>query len=158
MIAMTCPYCGGRGWAWVGVASNAERVECEPCGGTGHGRVNWDPVIGALLVIVSALLVFGIIHFSSGFAYGETAGSLTLKDFRAMPLITKAALVNGAMATVEHLGMTCPDPQRTVGEYVSRLTYLKLDESAPWVSYFLLLTTEQGCQITELEDNPKEGA
>lgn len=36
---MTCPFCHGRGWTWVGDLDNAFRDECEPCAGRGHGRV-----------------------------------------------------------------------------------------------------------------------
>lgn len=53
-MTMQCPYCRGRGWHWVGVASNAYREECEECRGKGRGRIEWGPLAGLVLVLASA--------------------------------------------------------------------------------------------------------
>ena len=155
-----CCYCGGRGWAWRGIASNAERVPCEPCGGEGRWRrVNVDRLVGVLLVLTSAFIVFGVIHFSVLFAYGQSAGALTLKDFRVLPQSTRIMLVAGAMAATEHAGLRCPDPQRTVAEYVSALTFRRLDDTQPWVGHYFRMADEQGCRVEDEEPlSPKEGA
>ena len=158
-MTIKCCYCGGRGWSWVGVAGNAERVPCEACGETGRTRTNWWGVSGTLLLLVSMLATCAFILWATTAAFGQTAGSMTLKEFRAHPQLTKSALVAGAMATAEHLGLRCPDPQLSVAEYVSRLTWRKLDDQQPWVSHFFVLTTQQGCEVGEQSAmNPKEGA
>ena len=145
-----CCYCGGRGWVWVGIASNAIREPCGPCDGRGRWhRVNWGVVGGLVAVLFSMALSFAIIHFSVSLAHGQTAGGMTLKEFRQQPPMVKSALVAGAMATTEHVGMQCPDPQRTVAEYVSALTWRKLDDQKPWVAYYFTLTNEHGCRIED---------
>ena len=156
-----CCYCGGRGWIWVGVASNADRVPCEPCGGGGRGRLSIDGVIGVLLVLISAFIVFGIIHFSVTFAHGQTAGAMTLREFRQLPGAAKIGMVAGAMAATEHVGMRCPDPQRSVSEYVSILTYrATFTDTHPWIEFYFRLVDEHGCRVEESEGSmdPKEGA
>ena len=156
-----CTYCGGRGWAWRGVASNAVREPCEPCGGEGRWtRPNVDRIVGILLVLVSAFITLGIIHFSVSLAHGQSAGAMTLGEFRQLPGPTKSAMIAGAMATTEHVGMRCPDPQRTVAEYVSALTWRKLDVAQPWVEYYFRMTTEHGCRVEDDEEpvSLKEGA
>ncbi len=52
-MTMKCPFCKGRGWTWVGAPSNAYRAECEECGGKGRGRMEWGPLAGVLLVLLS---------------------------------------------------------------------------------------------------------
>ena len=154
---MKCPYCRGRGWEWVGIASNADRVPCDECGGTGRGQVNWGPLAGLGLVLFSAALCLGLIVWASTAAFGQTAGGMTLKEFRAHPQLTKSALVAGAMATAEHLGLRCPDPQLSVAEYVSMMTWKKLDDQQPWVAQFFMLTTQQGCDVGETQSK-EDGA
>ena len=156
---MICPYCGGRGWAWRGVASNAIREECEECQGKGRGRVNWGPLVGVTLVLFSFALCVMLILWTTQAAFGETAGSITLKQFRAMPSSQRSTLIAGAMAATEHLGLICPEPQRTVGEYVAALTHRKLDDSTPWVAQYFTLADEHGCRVPEGGGvDPKEGA
>ena len=83
---MKCCYCGGRGWTWVGVASNAVREPCGPCDGRGRWhRVNWGTVGGLVAVLFSLALAIAIIHLSVSLAHGQTAGSMTLKEFRQQP-------------------------------------------------------------------------
>lgn len=146
-----CCYCGGRGWSWRGVASNAVREPCEPCGGAGRWRrPNIDYIVGTLLVLVSAFIAFGIIHFSLTFAYGQTAGAMTLKEFRQLPGAARISLVAGAMAATEHVGLRCPAPQRAVSDYVFILTYrATFNDAQPWVEYYFRLTDEHGCRIEE---------
>ena len=156
-----CCYCGGRGWVWVGIASNAERVSCDACEGKGRWRrPNMDTIIAILLLVMSLGIAVGIIHFSLSFAYGGTAGAMTLKEFRQLPGTTKSAMVAGAMATTEYVGLACPDPQKTVAEYVSALTWRKLDDGKPWIEFYFRLTDEHGCRVEESGDGvtPKEGA
>ncbi len=52
---MKCPYCGGRGWVWVGIASNAEREGCEPCAGTGRMPPETWPVWGIVILVACSL-------------------------------------------------------------------------------------------------------
>lgn len=158
-MTIKCCYCGGRGWSWVGVAGNAERVPCEACGETGRARTNWWGVSGTLLLLVSMVLTCAFILWATTAAFGQTAGAMTLQEFRAHSQFTKSALVAGAMATAEHLGLRCPDPQLSVAEYVSRLTWRTLDPQRPWVSYFFDLTTQQGCDVDLTpQTDLKEGA
>lgn len=159
-----CCYCGGRGWSWVGVASNAFKEPCNPCGGAGRWtRVNWGVIGGLVAVLFSAALCLGIIVWSTQSAYGAEptptiAGQATLKWFRGLPQGTRAALVAGAMAAVNHAGMQCPQAI-TVAEHVSALTYRgSLDESKPWVEHYFSLAFEQGCRIIENDVTDKEGA
>ena len=159
MFTMTCPYCRGRGWAWRGVASNAIREECEECQGKGRGRIEWRPLAGLALVLVSFVVCVALIVWSSTGVFGATAGGLTLKQFRAMPAEQRSTLLAGAMAATEYVGMVCPEPQKTVGEYVAALTHRTLDESAPWIAYYFELVDEHGCRVPEgVSVDPKEDA
>ena len=60
-MSMQCPYCRGRGWQWIGVASNAYRAECEECGGKGRGQVKLGPLLGLACCVVSAAFVLGML-------------------------------------------------------------------------------------------------
>lgn len=61
MISLQCPFCRGRGWVWIGVAHNAERITCEECQGKGKGPVDKGPLIGLAFCVVSAVLVLGLV-------------------------------------------------------------------------------------------------
>ena len=60
-----CHECKGRGWRWAGVLDNADRVECEPCAGTGVERsylwlpicalASWALALGAIWLLQSAV-------------------------------------------------------------------------------------------------------
>lgn len=55
---MMCPDCCGKGWVWGGWQDNAERLVCEPCGGTGVvGDLAW---IGMCALLAWALVLGGI--------------------------------------------------------------------------------------------------
>ncbi len=151
-----CVYCGGRGWAWYGIANNAEREPCAPCGGRGRMRIGWG-IAGACLLLLSGVLVIGLILLTIQAAFGESAGSVTLKQFREYPERARTALVAGAMAVTEHAGMVCPGPLMTVKEYVTTLTHRPFDESAPWVAAYFALIDERGCGVPSGIDQ-KEGA
>ena len=153
---MKCPYCGGRGWAWRGIASNAERALCEPCNGSGEGRPAWGPLAGLLIVLFSFVVTLGLILWASTAAFGGSAGSVTLKQFRAYPEQTRVSLVMGAMATTEHAGLACPPPVMTVAEYAAALQSRAFDETRPWIVYYFQLIDERGCKVEE--DTVKEGA
>ena len=157
---MNCPYCGGRGWAWYGIASNAERVPCEPCAGAGRGRADWGPLGGLVIVLFSVVVCAGLLLWGVMAVFGATAGEMTLKEFRALPEPTRTALVAGAMAATEHLGLRCPAPQLTVVEYASALTWRRLDEQIPWVDQFIRLAVQQGCQVSDKQahNDLEEGA
>lgn len=159
-MTIKCVYCGGRGWAWHGVARNAERVPCEPCGETGRAPTNWWGVGGTFLLLVSMLVTCAFILWTTTAAFGQTAGGMTLAEFRRLADPTKSALVAGAMATTEYVGMACPDPQRTVAEYVSALTWRKqFDAGKPWIAYYFTLTDEHGCRVEVKPSNdPTPGA
>lgn len=62
---MKCPWCGGRGWEWVGVGGNAVREECEPCRGTGLGSINWGAWAGLLAILASAGLMVALIVWTT---------------------------------------------------------------------------------------------
>ena len=147
---MNCPYCRGRGWAWVGIASDAYREECEPCRGKGQGKVNWSIIGGIGLVIVSAVFSIALILWSSqafGAGAPRYAEERTLAWFRTLPDGTRAALIAGAMAAVGHVGLKCPEPI-TVAEHVARLTWgsnLALRE--PWIKAYFNLITARGCRV-----------
>ena len=155
---MKCLYCGGRGWSWVGVASNAERQPCEPCGS--RGRMSADPGAwaGLILLLVSALFSLGVILYVATAAFGQThPNDRSLKWFRSLEPPTQTALVAGAMAAVGHLGLRCPEPI-TVGEQVAqlRLQLARVDES--WISVYFQLITKRGCRVVDNTIDPKEGA
>ncbi len=146
MFMMTCPWCQGRGWAWRGVASNAIREACEECAGTGRGRIEWGPLVGLGLILMSAALCLALLATA---AFGASAGDMTLAEFRAQPRPVQAALVAGGLATTEHLGLRCPPPVASVAEYISALTWRKLDEQRPWVGFFLDLVAQRGCRVED---------
>ena len=53
---MTCPYCDGIGWRWVGdTVDNASRVPCDPCQGTGKTKTDWLNLLGLLAMLASAV-------------------------------------------------------------------------------------------------------
>ncbi len=157
---MKCPYCGGRGWAWYGIASNAERVPCEPCAGAGQAGADWGPLGGLALILFSFVVCAGLIIWGATALFGATAGEITLKEFRAYAQPTQVALVLGAMAATEHLGLRCPAPQLTVTEYASALAWRKLDEGQPWIGQFIRLMVQQGCQVSDKQafNDPEEDA
>ena len=66
-----CCYCAGRGWSWVGIASNAVREPCYPCDGQGRLPVNWHGVTGVLIVLFSAALILGVLTWGVRVAYGH---------------------------------------------------------------------------------------
>lgn len=79
---MTCPYCKGLGWRWVGEwEGDAHREECDPCEGRGHGRLTlWAMAIPWLLCGVLWGLVLGGLSWllTHGWdALGVVAASLT---------------------------------------------------------------------------------
>ncbi len=156
-----CCYCGGRGWVWRGIASNAERELCEPCGGSGHTRTLWGAIGGLLLVLLSAAWVIWIIVWTTQAAFGESAGSagsVTLNQFRLYPDHIRIALLAGAMAATEHASLVCPAPQMTVAEYAATLQWRVFDEEKPWIVYYFQLIDERGCRVPEEEIDGKEGA
>ena len=53
---MKCVYCGGRGWAWVGVGHNADREACGPCEGSGRTRFDLDGVVALVIITCSAII------------------------------------------------------------------------------------------------------
>ena len=146
---MKCCYCNGRGWTWRGIARNAEREPCEPCGGFGRTRTHWGPLAGLLIILLSFALTLGIIIWSAQAAFGESAGSVTLKQFRLYPDQARTALVVGAMATTEHAGLVCPKPQMTAADYVTALQSRTFDETKPWILYYFQLIDERGCRVEE---------
>ena len=158
---MRCCYCGGRGWTWVGVASNAEREPCGPCEGRGRWhRVNWGTVGGVVIVLFSLALFLAILHWGVSLAHGASAGSMTLDAFRKHPSEIRTALVAGAMAATEQAGLRCPAPQGTVAEYVSALQWRVLDTNKPWIAYYFMLLDQRGCQVENDQPvgiDPKEG-
>jgi hypothetical protein len=62
---MTCPFCSGRGWQWVGQVDNATREGCEPCAGVGRGRVNWPLILLLTYTLALWALVLGLIWLST---------------------------------------------------------------------------------------------
>jgi len=103
------------------------------------------------------LIVLGALCLAVGFfatAFGGTAGSMTLDEFRKIPEAMRTAMVAGAMATTEHAGLRCPEPQTTVAEYVSALQWRILDASKPWITYYFMLVDQRGCRQIEEERNP----
>ena len=151
---MQCPYCRGRGWAWVGVASNAIREECEPCGGKGHGRMDWGPAVGFILVLFSAALCL----LWATAAFGQThPDDRSLGWFRSLEMRTQTALVSGAMAAVGHVGVRCPEPI-TVAEQVAQLRMQLARVDEPWIGVYFDLITKRGCRVETDEEDPKEGA
>ena len=157
---MKCPYCGGRGWYWTGVGDNAYREECNPCGGKGRGHLDPWALGGIILLLVSTLITLGILHFSLTLAQGAEVPvypeERSLKWFRSLTEHARVAMVAGAMATVGHVGMRCPEPI-TVKEHVARLQYgSALDLDKPWISVYFDIITARGCRIER--DDDKEGA
>ena len=155
MISTKCPYCGGRGWAWVGVGGNADREPCDECQGTGRTGIQWVSIGGVALVVVSAIFSLALILWSSHMAFGaevpQYAEERTLAWFRTLPEGTKTALVVGAMAAVGHVGLRCPEPV-TVGEQVARLSWgstLALHE--PWIKAYFDHITARGCRVEDDE-------
>ena len=113
-------------------------------------KIDWSIVGGILLLLFSAAFMIGLIMWTVDVAFGDTAGLITLKAYRALPASTKSALVAGAMAATEHVGMRCPDPQLSVGEYVSTLNFrASLDESKPWIAHYFDLVMAKGCVVEE---------
>ena len=96
-------------------------------------------------------LTLAILLIVTGTALGQplSAGVMTLKEYRALSSHAKTALMAGAMAATEHVGLRCPDPQFTVAEYVSVLTFRTLDEAKPWISHYFDLATAKGCRVEE---------
>ena len=97
-------------------------------------------------------LTLAILLIATGTALGQplSAGVMTLKEYRALSSHAKTALMAGAMAATEHVGLRCPDPQFTVGEYVSVLMFRgTLDETKPWISHYFDLATAKGCRVEE---------
>jgi len=78
-----CCYCAGRGWSWVGIASNAVREPCYPCDGQGRLPVNWHGVTGFVLVLFSAMLILGVLTWGVRAAYGHNPlrGDATLYGY-----------------------------------------------------------------------------
>ena len=143
---MKCPYCGGHGWSWVGVASNAERQPCEPCGGQGRDRVDRGRLMGLLLVLGSALFSIWVILHMANAAFGAEAGKVALSEFRAYHSALQVGAVNGAFAVTDTMGIRCPTPNKTVGEYIAALQYRSYDVTKPWVTYLIQLMHEAGCR------------
>ena len=113
-------------------------------------RIDWGIVAGIILVLFSAAFMIGLIMWTVDVAFGETAGEMTLKAYRALPASAKSALVAGAMAATEHVGIRCPNPQLSVGEYVSTLNFrASLDESKPWIAHYFDLIMAKGCVVEE---------
>ena len=109
-----------------------------------------------MILFFSLVVAIGIILWTTQAAFGGSAGSITLKQFRAYPEQARISLVMGAMATTEHAGLACPPPVMTVAEYAAALQYRVFDETKPWIVYYFQLIDERGCRVEE--DNMKEGA
>lgn len=50
-----CLWCGGRGWMWVGVGSNAGREPCYECDEQGYVPWSLWGAVGIAALITSAL-------------------------------------------------------------------------------------------------------
>jgi len=164
---MTCNYCGGRGWAWRGVASGAEsgaeREPCEPCKGSGRTQTDWGALSGFMILLFSAVLTLVCLFWSVQLAFGESAGEMTLAQFRQHSQPIQHALIAGAMAVTEHAGLRCPEPQMSVAEYASALRWRTRDDQQPWIKYYFELIDQKGCKVDEGGEGPagvdsKEGA
>lgn len=62
---MICPMCGGKGYHWVGLVDEAHREVCEPCQGTGRGRVQWAMIPMLIYTLAAWALVLGVIWWST---------------------------------------------------------------------------------------------
>lgn len=62
-MSVKCVYCGGRGWAWVGVGSNAEREMCDECLGSGRVPLELMGLLGGVLCLASAALIVALTYW-----------------------------------------------------------------------------------------------
>ena len=112
--------------------------------------IGWG-MVGGLVILLSSVLVRGLILLATQAAFGESAGAVTLKQFREYPMQTRIALVVGAMAVTEHAGMICPEPVMTAKEYVTALTHRTVNDSTPWIVLYFTIVDERRCGVPQRE-------
>ena len=78
-------------------------------------------------------------------AWAQSAGEMTIKDFRLRNELSRASMVLGAIALTDKLGIVCPRAI-PVGEWHAALVHRQLDETRPWVEVLLELMDERGCK------------
>lgn len=80
----------------------------------------------------------------------DSAGSMTLKDFRARNDAAQTYMVLGALALTDRLGLACPHVV-TVREWKAGLLRPDLDVTLPWVDMLGKLMDERGCAVKQVK-------
>ena len=96
-------------------------------------------IIGLVLVLLTCSPI-------QGWALGEPAGMMTLKDWRARTPMARLYMVLGALALAGMLDFACPRPM-SAGEIETALKTKKLNEREPWVASMIQMMEAQGCAV-----------
>ena len=78
-------------------------------------------------------------------AWGQSAGSMTIADFRARDEARQTYMVLGAIALTDKLEIVCPQAI-PVAEFRAALVHRVLDLARPWIEVLLELMDERGCK------------
>src|SRR3990167_10994863 len=106
-----------------------------------------------IIWLALVLLTCSLVH---GWALGEPASIMTLKDWRARIPMARLYMVLGALALAGMLDFACPRPM-SAGEIETALKTKALneDEHEPWVASMIQLMEAQGCAVPAGE-TPRE--
>ena len=96
-----------------------------------------------IIWLALVLLTCSPVH---GWALGEPASIMTLKDWRARTPMARLYMVLGALALAGMLDFACPRPM-SAGEIEAALKAKELNEREPWVSSMIQFMEGQGCAV-----------
>ena len=97
-------------------------------------------------MIIGLALVLLICSPTQGWALGEPAGMMTLKEWRGRTPMARLYMVLGALALAGMLDFACPRPM-SAGEIETALKTKALNEREPWVASMIQLMEGQGCAV-----------